>query len=725
MHPFVAAGKWFLGNRVEAGSDIFCEGQFVICASPTSTYLQPDDCESEQRSASSNGGSQLRGLDLLQQVTAEHSLTRASILIVSFNTRDLTRECLLSVRKWEQASEVIVVDNASHDGSAEMIEAEFPKVRLLKLSQNIGFGRANNLALQYAVQETIILLNSDTVLENSALSRCAQVLHGDDALAAVTPRLTGLDRAEQNTRHAVPTFRQTLQRSLWRRPMVSTKSDFWIPGTCLLLKRSAIDAVGGLFEPQLFIYWEDADLCARLKAHGYTLQVVDDAQILHYGGASGGGPDCSAKPGLHEWYTYGRHFWYARHRPRMEGAGLWLLEFIDAFRCLGRSVVRPSRRNEWQFGKTLLRTLSRRLFGLSPSFAQTKQYGRTDAQLVIPTKNIPPSSQADFGLREIGVVVIGRNEGTRLTACLQSVLHHDVPVIYVDSGSTDGSQQRAQRTGARVLELNMDVPFTAARARNVGMQALQEEFRDVKYVQFVDGDCQLDDGWLAAAKSILQANPECAVVTGLLSEQNPEASVYNHLCQLEWRRPPGQLAACGGIFLGRLQALQEVGGFREDLIAGEEPELCFRLRHSNWKIQGFQRPMACHDASIFSFRQWWKRSVRAGHAYAQGFAMHGHSDESFRRHEVRSIVVWGLLVPLFALLGIQVTSGLSVVVAAIGYLNLWSRIRRSGVRQGMLPTDAALYARYIVIGKFPQAQGLVMWLVYRLRGRSPGLIEYK
>lgn len=704
----------------------------MICASPTSTYaqLENDSCAPRSLAATTNSGSQARGLDLLQHLAeqnerTQNSLTRASILIVSFNTRDLTRKCLESVRKWESASEIIVVDNASHDGSAEMIQNEFPEVRLLKLSQNIGFGRANNLAMQYAVQETIVLLNSDTILENSALSHCAQVLHSSAKLAAVTPRLKGLDGVQQNTRHAVPTFRHTLQRSLWRRPMVSTETDFWIPGTCLLLKRSAINAVGGLFEPQLFIYWEDADLCARFKSHGYTLQVVDDAQILHYGGASGGGPDCSAKPGLHEWYTFGRHFWYARHRPALEGVGLWLLEFADAFRCMGRSLVRPSRRDEWQFGKTLLRTLTRQLCGLAPSFAQTKQYGRTDAQLIVVAPKSPLAEALDCALTEIGVVVIGRNEGTRLTACLNSVLKNQVPVVYVDSGSTDGSQQVARQLGARVIELDMAVPFTAARARNIGMQTLLQDGANLKYVQFIDGDCQLQEGWLPAAKEVLLANSECAIVTGALSERHPEHSVYNHLCQLEWRRPAGRVSACGGIFLGRLQALQDVGGFRDDLIAGEEPELCFRLRHKGWSIHSLTRAMACHDAAIVRFGQWWKRCVRAGLAYAQGFAMHGSSDEQYRRREVRSIAVWGLIVPLLILLTAWLTAGLSIVVAAAAYFKLWSRIRQSSLQQGLLPADASLYARYVVLGKFPQAQGLLLWLCNRCRGRSPGLIEYK
>jgi GT2 family glycosyltransferase len=650
---------------------------------------------------------------------------RSSILVVSFNTKDLTRACLKSVQRWEPASEVIVIDNASHDGSADMVADEFPDVRLIRLSHNIGFGRANSLAMRFSQHDVIVLLNSDTVLPNNALSRCAEYLMSDETLGAVTPRLTGVDGVEQNSRHAVPLFRATLKRSLWGCSMTSEGGEFWIPGTCMLLKRSAVEAAGGLFEPALFIYWEDADLCSRLRKCGYRLDVVNDVQIIHYGGASGGGPNCTAKSGLHEWYTFGRHFWFARHRPRWESVGLWLLEFVDAFRCMGRSILRPSRRHEWPFGKTLLKTLVRRLFGLCPSFAQSDVRGRTDEQLIVaPPKPIRPN-RMDVHVTEIGMVVIGRNEGERLKRCLKSLLRTNAPVVYVDSGSTDGSQHFAQEAGATLVELNLSQMFTAARARNAGLETLMRKYPHLKYVQFVDGDCEMTDGWFAAAKHTIESDSYCAVVCGSLQERFPDASTYNRLCQLEWRRSVGTLESCGGIFLGRIAALNEAGQFNAKLIAGEEPELCVRLRHAGWNIRGIADVMAKHDAAMSRFGQWWKRSVRAGHSYAQGFAMHGRTTERFRQRELRSILVWGLIAPMAALALAWPTYGISLLILAAGYLRLYNKIRWSRIQHGDSADDAAIYARFVVLGKIPQVQGVLKFAFNGVRGRSSGIIEYK
>ena len=650
---------------------------------------------------------------------------RFTILIVSFNTCELTRACLKSVLHWEPVAEIIVIDNASRDGSADMVEREFPDIRLLKLSQNIGFGRANTLAMQFAHHEVIVLLNSDTIIEDNALSRCAEFLMKDDSAGAVTPRLMGVDGIEQNTRHAVPTFRQTLQRSLWGRPMVSTGSDYWIPGTCMLLKRSAIEKAGGLFEPQLFMYWEDADLCARLRRSGYRLAVVDEAQITHYGGASGGGPNCSAKAGLHEWYTYGRHFWFARHRPGLESAGLWCLEFIDAFRCMGRSLVRPDRKSEWEFGKTLLKTLARRIFGLHPTFAISTAKLQSDDQLLINSPNQRPDNQVDIAVTDVGVVVIGRNEGDRLRKCLSSIAATGAPTIYVDSGSTDGSQQFARAIGAVVVELSLDSPFTAARARNNGLSVLQKLNPDIRYVQFVDGDCEMTDGWFTSAKQAIASDTRCAVVCGSLEERFPHASIYNRLCQLEWHRPTGRLDSCGGIFLARIDAMNSVDAFDSSLIAGEEPELCVRLRQSGWHIQGISAVMAKHDAAMSRFGQWWKRSVRAGHSYAQGYAMHGKSPERFRQREVRSILIWGLLAPLAAVALALPTYGLTLLILVAGYVRLWKNVSRSKVQQGESPSDASVYGWFVVLGKFAQVQGVLRFFANRLLGKTSRIIEYK
>lgn len=212
----------------------------------------------------------------------------------------------------------------------------------------------------------------------------------------------------------------------------------------------------------------------------------------------------------------------------------------------------------------------------------------------------------------IGVVVIGRNEGQRLERCLVSLAHGADKVMYVDSGSTDGSLQLAANLGVAVLALDMSIPFTAARARNEGFAALQRLLPSMQLVQFVDGDCEVNASWLATAQAFLEQHPAVAVVCGRRRERFPQRSVYNLLCDLEWDTPVGEAKACGGDALMRADAFAAVGGFRPDLIAGEEPELCVRLRANGWKIWRLAAEMTLHDAGMTRFTQWWRRSCVLG-----------------------------------------------------------------------------------------------------------------
>src|SRR5262245_32426939 len=185
-------------------------------------------------------------------------------------------------------------------------------------------------------------------------------------------------------------------------------------------------------------------------------------------------------------------------------------------------------------------------------------------------------------MSELGVVAIGRNEGERLRRCLTSLSGQGLTIVYVDSGSEDGSVELAQSMGADVVELDMSRPFTAARARNQGAERLREVDPRARFVQFIDGDCELAEGWLEKARRALEEHPRVAVVCGRLRERDPEISVYNRLADLEWDTPIGEAKACGGIAMIRLDAFEEAGGFNPAVIAGEEPELCLRLRRNGW-----------------------------------------------------------------------------------------------------------------------------------------------
>jgi GT2 family glycosyltransferase len=325
---------------------------------------------------------------------------------------------------------------------------------------------------------------------------------------------------------------------------------------------------------------------------------------------------------------------------------------------------------------------------------------------------------------DIGVVAIGRNEGDRLRRCLESIGQRAAAVVYVDSGSTDGSVAVAQERGVETVALDLSIPFTAARARNAGFERLVQNHPEITYVQFVDGDCEVVADWLERARQELASRPELAVVCGRRRERFPEASIYNRLCDMEWNTPIGEAEACGGDALMRVEALRKIGGYRDTLIAGEEPEMCLRLRMAGHKVVRLDAEMTLHDAAMTRFGQFWKRNVRAGHAFAEVTWLHRHDPIQIWGRQTRSNWIWGLLVPLFAVMAAYPTYGLSLLVLLL-YPLLGYRIFRYRRRTGDNASDARLYAAFVVIGKFAQALGQLKYHINRLLSRRSALIEYK
>jgi GT2 family glycosyltransferase len=324
----------------------------------------------------------------------------------------------------------------------------------------------------------------------------------------------------------------------------------------------------------------------------------------------------------------------------------------------------------------------------------------------------------------MGVVAIGRNEGERLARCLDSVIKQTSAVVYVDSGSSDGSVPRARALGVDVVELDLTLPFTAARARNEGFERLLRICPQVEYVQFVDGDCEIVAGWLERAARELDQRSEVAVACGRRRERFPSATIYNWLCDLEWDTPVGEAEACGGDALMKVTAFRAVNGYRAALIAGEEPELCLRLRGAGWKIVRLDAEMTLHDAATTRFSQWWKRMVRAGHAFAEVSRLHRAGPLRLWVRETRSNWFWGLLLPLLAVIGAWWTWGLSLLLL-LGYPLLALRVYRARRRRGDSPKAANVYARFCVLGKFAHMVGQWRYHWHRLLGRRSVLIEYK
>jgi GT2 family glycosyltransferase len=322
------------------------------------------------------------------------------------------------------------------------------------------------------------------------------------------------------------------------------------------------------------------------------------------------------------------------------------------------------------------------------------------------TPKNPPAKETPT---EVEAVVIGRNEGARLRACILSLLPQVDRVIYVDSGSSDGSAEMAAGLGAVVVQLDMTQPFTAARARNAGLALVQARF-----VQWVDGDCKVQPDWVATALGFAAEHENAGVICGRRREQFPQASVYNRLCDQEWATPIGQAKACGGDALMRVAAVRAVGGYRDSLIAGEEPELCLRLARNGVEIWRIDAEMTLHDAAMTRFSQWWKRSRRAGHAFAEGAALHGAAEERHWVTETRRAVFWGGAVPVAAL-GIAALHPVGWAVLLLWPLQMARLCHRLG-------GEAAVFT---VLGKLPEAQGVLGFWWGRLRRKSVGLIEYK
>lgn len=321
----------------------------------------------------------------------------------------------------------------------------------------------------------------------------------------------------------------------------------------------------------------------------------------------------------------------------------------------------------------------------------------------------------------VGVVIIGRNEGPRLLRCIRSV-EGSFCTVYVDSGSNDGSVDAARGLGVRVVELDRDAPFTASRARNRGVAELLDAAPGIEYVQFVDGDCTLEPGWIAKASATLAECPDVAAVCGRLRERHPEQSVYNRLCDIEWDGMPGEVEACGGIAMMRLTTFQAAGGFRDSLIAGEEPELCARFRLAGGKIIRLPCMMAWHDAAMTSWRQWWRRAVRSGHAYAEVSRLHDGRHSWSRA--VRSNYFWGLALPLGTIAAASLLHPLALAALPILFAGMIAKIAIS-CRRRMPSSHAILYAIHCMLAKFPMAIGQLIYCTNRWTGRTQPIIEYK
>jgi hypothetical protein len=231
----------------------------------------------------------------------------------------------------------------------------------------------------------------------------------------------------------------------------------------------------------------------------------------------------------------------------------------------------------------------------------------------------------------------------------------------------------------------------------------------------------VDPSWLDCAHDHLRSHARSAAVAGWRQERHPERSVYNQLCEIEWHVPPGPAKSFGGDVLLRSSALLETGGYRDDLIAGEEPELCVRLRQRGWQIEVLPLPMTLHDAAMTRFHPWWRRTMRSGYAYAEGARLHGDPPE---RHFVRqrnSALAWSIGLPL--------ASAAAAPFIGVHALGLWLlyplQFMRLAAKHDGPPRLKLARASSLLIGKFAETQGILHYWRLQALGRRGRLIEYK
>ncbi len=320
-----------------------------------------------------------------------------------------------------------------------------------------------------------------------------------------------------------------------------------------------------------------------------------------------------------------------------------------------------------------------------------------------------------------GIVIIGRNEGERLKRCFRSLQGLGLSMVYVDSASTDGSPEIARAFDAEVIDLDMAEPFTAARARNEGFRKLREITPHIRYVQFLDGDCEVEPGWMVTAQNFADNHPKVAVVCGRRRERFPAASLFNRLCDMEWNTPIGNALACGGDALIRVKALEEIGGYNSMLIAGEEPELCSRLRNAGMYIHRIDAPMTIHDAEMHHFGQWWLRAVRSGFGYAQVWWETRNSEFRLYGHELARTIFWALLLPLLAIFSAFFHPLFLTFLPLIYSLQIVRLAVRHGADQALSWKTALLS----VAGKFAELQGMLRLVARYIRRQPGGTIFYK
>jgi cellulose synthase/poly-beta-1,6-N-acetylglucosamine synthase-like glycosyltransferase len=327
----------------------------------------------------------------------------------------------------------------------------------------------------------------------------------------------------------------------------------------------------------------------------------------------------------------------------------------------------------------------------------------------------------------LSIVVIGRNEGTRLARCFASIEAMRSPgpteLIYVDSGSSDGSSAVAAACGATVIALFSAYP-TAAAGRNAGWRIAHAPI-----VMFLDGDTILHPDFLVDSLNEFARDSRVAVVFGNRREIDPGSSLFNRVLDLDWISPQSHESThCGGDAMVRKHVLEEVNGFDDSLIAGEEPDMCRRIRGRGYLIVHVNRPMTGHELAINGFRQYWRRAVRSGYAYAEIAHRYRNTPIPFwYKESCRNLLHSGILLAILmagSALALILRSLMPLGIAVLLMIVLSIRTAFRSRWKSSNPVTLVLYGLHSHLQKIPISVGQVRFWRDRWKGRRPVLIEY-
>jgi len=301
-----------------------------------------------------------------------------SISIVSYNTRDLLRACLASLearrQEAEVALEIIVIDNGSNDGSAAMVRAEFPKVRLIEAGENLGYGRANNRALENASGRHFFILNSDTEVQPGALRALVDFLDQHPRAGAVTAQLILPDGSIQPSCATDPNllkvfWEQTYLDKIFPHNKVigGYTMTHWnynemreveqVAGAAVAVRREAWQQIGG-FDPAFFMYFEDTDLCIRLRKAGWSIWFTPDAKVHHRVGASSD-KDWQLRARMVASLNWSRYYYFSNRESTFKGKMLKALVVMGALLRLSAwsaiAIIKPAKRDQVKLFRAVLR----------------------------------------------------------------------------------------------------------------------------------------------------------------------------------------------------------------------------------------------------------------------------------------------------------------------------------------------------------------------------------